>query len=180
MLRPGDLAPAFHLQPVFGRPVDLDQLTARRPVVLVFLRAATATQSRIAVETLHELMPRLDAEGIPLIGFLRGGRESVYDFVPRHHVLFPVVWDETGEWYAAYGVQEDKMYLGTLRHAGAGVLRSAIAALGEGRGPIEDGNNVLPAELVIGPGRRVVYAHYADSILHQPNLEDLWEACQRS
>lgn len=180
MLRTGDLAPAFHLQPVFGLPVDLEALTARSPVILSFLRPATATQTRLAVATLHELMPRLDAEGIPLIAFLSGSRESVYDFVPRHHVLFPCVWDPTLEWHEAYGINADRLYLGTLKGLRPGALRNAVAAMTEGRGPIEAGNNLPPAEFVVGEGRRIRYACYGESILHQPDIEALWQACHSS
>lgn len=180
MLKPGDRAPAFHLQPVFGLPVDLDALVAKTPVVVVFLRPVTATQTRLAVDTLHELLPRLDAEAIPLVAFLRGNHDAVFDFVPRYHVRFRCIWDRTGEWYDAYDVQHDKLYMGTLKSLRPAALANAVAALAEGRAGIGPGNNLLPAEFVVGAGRTVRYARYGEGILHQPDIEALWEACQSS
>lgn len=171
MLNVGDSAPPFTLQPVFGLPVALHEGTT----VIAFLRPLTGSTARTAIETLTEAWPRLDAEGIKLLAVTRTDLTFARDFVPRHHVLFPVYVDESGEVCRAYGVQSDKGLVKTLLGLRPRHLSALSVAVGNGRQLDTLPSSDLPAYVVVRDGR-VVYASYGSSALDQPEIEELWRA----
>lgn len=171
MLSVGDPAPAFTLQPVFGLPVALHEGTT----VVAFLRPLTGSTARAVIDVLTEAWPRLDAEGIKLIGITHTDLTFARDFVPRHHVLFPIYVDESGEVARAYEVPSDKGLLKTL----SGLRPRHFATLGDllARGRQVDGlpSSDLPAYIVVRDGR-IAYASYGATALDQPEIEELWRA----
>lgn len=174
MLRPGDAAPMFTLQPVMGLPVKLEG----HVTVVCFLRPLEGSVSRTAIATLQEAWSRFDAEGIQLVGITRTDLTFGRDFVPRYHVLFPIVIDETGEYSQAYDIPCDKGFMGTLKGLRPEAVRTFVGSLEHGRGAPRLPSTILPAEFVIGRDGAVRYAHYATSVLDQPDIEALWNAAR--
>lgn len=172
MLQVGDVAPAFRVQPVFGLPVQ----TGGRPLVVAFVRPLEGSIARAALHALQAAFPRFDAEGIGVVAFTRCDLTLARDWVPRHHLLLPLVIDDEGRWFDAYGVHRDRALLRSIAGLRPSGLVAAGRALGEGRNWPAGGGDQLPAEFVVGADGRIRYAHYGRSVLDQPDVEALWAA----
>lgn len=171
MLQVGDQAPALELHPVFGLPVH----TAQGTLVVAILRPLSGSTARLTIARLTEALPRFDTEGFRIVGITRTDLTLARDFVPRNHVLFPIVDDESGTVQAAFGVETDKGFVKSALGLRPSLLQSASEALGLGRAWNELPSATLPAWFVLRDGK-VVYAHYARSVLEQPDIEALWKA----
>ena len=171
MLSVGDSAPAFTLQPVFGLPVALHEGTT----VIAFLRPLTGSTARTAINTLTEAWPRFDAEGIKLIAVTHTDLTFARDFVPRHHVLFPIYVDASGEVARAYQVPSDKGLLKTLTGLRPRHLSALGEALAHGRQMDTVPSTDLPAYIVARDGH-IAYVRYGATALDQPEIEELWRA----
>lgn len=172
MFRVGDHAPQTTFNLIAGLPVDM----RRQTTVLAFLRPITGCQSRVAVNLLQEAWSRFDAAGISVVGLTQADLEFARDFVPRYHVLFPMVCDESGTWFEAYGTTRDRGYLGSLKAFRPSQLRAAVDALNLGRAGPQLPSTQLPAFFVIAADGTVKYARYGTSITEQPDIEALWAA----
>lgn len=172
MLSVGEKAPLFTFHLISGLPVNMH----RQTTVLAFLRPVTGSQPRLAVNLLQEAWPRFDAAGVAVVGITQADLEFSRDFVPRYHVLFPMVCDTSGEFFQAYQVPHDRGYLGSLRALRPSSLRAALDALNLGRAGAQLPSSQLPAFFVVSPDGTVRYARYGTSITEQPDIEALWAA----
>lgn len=172
MLQVGDEAPAFRVQPVFGLPVQ----TGGRPLVVTFVRPLEGGMARAALKALQDAFPRFDGAGIGVVAFTRCDLTLARDWVPRNHLLLPLVVDDEGRWFDAYGVGRDKGLLRSIGGLRPSTLVAAGRALGEGRSRPTGGGDQLPAEFVVGADGRVRYARYGRTVLDQPDVEALWAA----
>jgi peroxiredoxin len=174
-LSPGELASPFDLAPISGPRVR----TGRGPLVIAFLRALGGGNARAAVRALNTSFAQFDADGIGVVGFTRTTPEVANDFVPRHHVLFPIVNDPEGRWFDAYGVRRDRALVRSLVGLGPAAARRAITAVWEGRSRPEDPDR-LPAYLVLARDGTVSYARYGATIWEQPDVPRLLAEARRA
>lgn len=172
MFQVGDKVPQFTFSLISGLPVDM----RRQTTVLAFLRPVTGSQPRVAVARLQEAWSRFDAAGVVVVGLTRTDLEFARDFVPRYHVLFPMVCDVEGEYFDAYDVAHDRGYMGTLKGLRPGNLRSAVDALSLGRAGAQLPSDQLPAFFVVAADGTARYVRYATAITEQPDIEALWAA----
>lgn len=84
-------------KPVFGPHFSLD-----RPTAVVVLGDARSPAARRAIPSLNALFQSVDPDGA-VVGVLGGPKRAAWDFVPRYHVLFPVLWDGDGALAATFG-----------------------------------------------------------------------------
>lgn len=179
MVQVGDVAPAFVARPVFGLEFEVPPPEGGRPVVLCFVRHFASPFAREAMARIQARYPDFDRAGVPLLVITRTGLTEARDFVPRHHVLAPVMVDPDGELHNRYGVGQDRLLRGTLRSAAdPTVLRAAMEAVQHGHGRPHPLVTQLPAQFVVAPGGRVAHAHLGRGIFEQPDLDALLEcAC---
>lgn len=170
MLRPGDRAPSLVAQPVFGLPVRSDA----GPLALVFVRSLSGWIAREALARIAGVFARFDEAGVRVAAVTRCDLELARDFVPREHVLFPVIVDADGGWFDAFGVGRDRGLAGTLLRPQ--LLPNLVAAVGRGRGKPDGGADQLGAEVLVGADGVVRHARYARSALELPDVEGLWAA----
>lgn len=175
MLQVGDRAPPFSLQPVFGRPVRVPEEGDGRSLVLCFVRPLWSPWARAALARLQESFADFDRAGARLVAVTPSSRAVALDFVPRYHVLFPVVVDREGELCERYRVGRDRWLAGTVRALVGGEFRRVPHVLGFGVGRPEGALRRLPAEFVVRNGR-LAYVRYARSITALPDVEAL-HAC---
>jgi len=157
---------------VMGLPVDM----TRQTTVLAFLRPVTGSQPRRAVALLQEAWPRFDAAGIAMVALTDADLTFTRDFVPRYHVLYPLVCDTTGEFFRAYDVQRDRGFTSTAASLRPASMRLALASLELGRDWTTLPSSQLPAFFVVARDGTVKYARYGRSITEQPDIEALWTA----
>ncbi|MDP2317683.1 MAG: peroxiredoxin-like family protein [Pseudomonadota bacterium] len=172
MLQAGDLAPAFRVQPVFGLPVQ----TSGRPLVVLFLRSLSGGLARAAVAQAQRALPTLDAAGVGMVAFTRCDLTMARDYVPREHVLFPIVVEPDGARFEAWGVGRDKGFVRSLTGLRPATVRTAFASLGLARARPEGGVDQLPAEFLVGADGHLRYAHYGRTIFDLPDVEALCAA----
>lgn len=103
--------------------------------------------------------------------------ELAQDFVPRYHVLAPVVCDPDQALFEQYGVGGHNPVLGRLRGLGVANVRGAFRALKHGVGPIERRQLRLPAQFLIQDGQ-VLAARYAQSVGEDLALDEMLAAFQ--
>jgi peroxiredoxin len=131
---PGRPAPALDAQPVSGLRVRTGDGS---PLVVCFVRCVLGGQARAAVREVHAALAPLEAHGIRVVLVTRGPLEAARDFVPRWHVRVPVVVDEAGALFHAWGVGTAS-WAQALRGAGRVLVRDQARAAFEGRGPLRD------------------------------------------
>lgn len=169
----GQRAPTLKGQPVFGLPVETG---AGTPMAVLFLRDLAGSTSRATVGRVHSALGKFEAQAIPVVALTRTPLEDARDFVPRYHVLFPVIVDETGEHFAAWSVKRDKLLLGTLTRMRPATLKHLVSSMSAGRGLPRGGLDILPAYFGIKADGTVAYARYAESVLEQPDMDSIWDA----
>ncbi len=176
MLSPGDVAPAFDAQPLFGLQVQIPPPAGKRPVVLCFVRDFASPFGRAAMATIQARYSDFDRQGIALVVLTRTELTRARDFVPRMHVLAPVIVDVEGDIFRSYGIGADRMLKGTLksllRPDGVHALRQVLT---HGQGARHDGATLLPAAFVVGADGRIALARYETSITASPDLDALLE-----
>ncbi|NOY25679.1 MAG: redoxin domain-containing protein [Oligoflexia bacterium] len=180
MLRPGDAAPSFVARPVFGLPIPVPPPASARPMVLCFVRNLASPFTRAAMADIQNRYADFDRDGFPLLVITRTDITMARDFVPRHHVLAPVVVDQDGALHRAYQLGTKNALVGTfktlLSRAG---LSSAREAIRYGHGRPHRQLSQLGASFVLGSDGRIRLARYDSSVTDRPDLDGLL-ACARA
>lgn len=145
-------------------------------MVLCFVRSLSNPLTREALAILQNHWARFDVEGIQVVAVTDSALDVARDFVPRYHVLFPVVCDPEHELFSAFEVGGDAALAGTVRALAGGGVRSAFRALRHGHGPLERKQLKLPAEFVVAPDGRLLYSHYGRSMTDVPDVDELLAA----
>lgn len=176
----GEFAPLFTARPVFGLPVDLKDATERGPVLLVFTRSLASPVSRTLLARLQEAYPRLDAAGVRVVAVTTSALEPARDFVPRHHLLFPLVCDPTGELFRRFDVPKDGAASALVRAIPTLPKLAGALALGHGT-PEREAWGQRPAAFVLDRGGRVRERWVGTGVWDLPDLDALQEsACSSS
>jgi peroxiredoxin len=178
----GQNAPTIDARPLFGLPVRTPGAAGgRQPLAVVFLRSLGGGNARAAVRALNAAYARFDAAGVQVVGISRTDLVIARDFVPRYHVLFPVIADEDGALSASWSIGRDRglvrSLIGVLTRPDA--LANAASAAWEGRSAPEHLDQ-LPAEFVVGVDGRLRHVRYGTTVWDQPDIEALWEASTRA
>ena len=169
----GDLHPSFVRSPVSGLAFDSEVATAERPLLLVFLRHPGGATTRRVVAELSAEFASLDRAGVAVVVVMRGAEAAIRDFVPRNHLLFPVIHDEHGSLFATYRVAGDQMFMGTLSRPWR-----LLKAFGTDRGGPGTADQ-LPAAFVIAPGGSIEHSWYGRSVMDEAPLPELIDAAKR-
>lgn len=179
MLSVGETAPGFRAQPVFGLPVDVEKHTARYPLVICFVSSLGSPLTRQSLADLLERYADFDVKGIQVVAITRSGLDVARDFVPRYHVLFPVLSDPDGDLYNRYQVVT-KGWLSAIKTLDPRSVRTAMRSIKLGVGKPERGTSQTPAEFVVAPGGDIVYVRYGDSTSDILQVEALLTAAQEA
>ncbi len=169
-LRPGDLAPPLRLQPVFGVQVAVPDPSAAS--ILLFLRGLGSPSTRTLLGEIQDRHQELD--GIQVVQFTTSPLEVARDYVPRHHLLHPLIVDPPAEHYTAYGVGRDRGFVRTLLDLpGLAAMPGRLSfGLGAHHPPLDQ----LPGAFVVGRDGRLRYCWIGRSIWNLPDVDVLIEA----
>ena len=88
------LAPDFEAKPVFGKRLLLQKEAQTRPLVLVFVPGLASPVARNHLASLQSRVADFDLAGVGLYALTPSTLVSAQDFVPRHHLLFPLIADK--------------------------------------------------------------------------------------
>ena len=176
MIAPGSPAPPLAGQPVCGLPFDLAVARRRGTVAVIFLAplASRAAQQNLAGVT--EIWPRVDAEAGGMVLVSRSPLETARDFVPRHHVLVPMLVDTSGELAAAWEVGKASGLAATLVRARPAFVRNAVSVWRNGQPLPENHADQLPAAFVVTREGEVAWAWYGRRVNDPLDSEAVWAA----
>lgn len=169
----GSLAPEVQVRPVFGGALQVPDPSGR-DLLLVFGRHLGSPFTRALVDTLHHALDDLREARVQPVFFTESGLDRARDFVPRHHVLFPVVSDPEGTLFQRFGVGLDAGARGTLGELWSRGLRSLAPLLRHLPGPVDAPLHRLPAAFRVDGTGQVTWAWVARSIADLPDLSGPW------
>lgn len=178
MLQVGEDAPRFSAQPVFGLHVELEKQTSRYPLVICFLPHTGSPFCREAMAKLQAAYASFDVNGIQVLVVTPASMDVANDYVPRYHILFPVVCDPQFELFGLYDVPKGGAS-GALKSLRPDKLVQNLRAFRRGLGPVEGVETQLPAFFVVAPGGKLAYAKYGTAISDQPDVDALLEAARQ-
>ena len=115
MLKEGDTAPAFSARPIFGYPVEIPQGLTDGPIVLCFVPFLGSPFARRTLAMLQERYADFDRRGIRIVAITQTDLTAARDFVPRFHLLYPLITDPDGTLQSLFAIQEDRYMLSSLR-----------------------------------------------------------------
>lgn len=180
MPAPGETAPLFTARPVFGLPFDLKDQVQSGPVLVVFVRSLASPVTRSLLAQLQAAFPRLDQHGVRVVAVTTSALEPARDFVPRYHVLFPVICDPTGELFRRFDIPKDGPGLALLRSVTGIANLTGALSLGHGR-PEREAWGQRPACYLVDRGGEVREAWVGSGVWDLPDLAHFEEAaCSRS
>jgi peroxiredoxin len=159
MLQAGQQAPHFHRRPVFGLELDLGELTSQRPLALVFVGSLGSEQGTGILMSLQSMCADFEREGVGLLAVSSSGLLLARDFVPRYHLLFPLIADPDGDLAKAYQVGDAGIGHKLEGWSPAG-LRSRLRLFQQGLGWQLDPRADRPAAFLVSPGGSLAQVQY--------------------
>ena len=173
-------------QPIFGSPV-VTPPPDDETLSIIFLASLGLSPARKTIQRLQDVVRDFQMAGSRLVVITRSPLHEARDFVPRHHLLFPVIVDPIvvggdGRLFPVWGVGRDKGFRGTLRSlihgpGESGSFRALLSMFKSGmnrnRAPIDQ----LAAAFVVGPDGRILLASYHQSVLQMPDIDGMLAVC---
>jgi thioredoxin-dependent peroxiredoxin len=166
----GALAPAFHVEDVFGDPISLNDYAGKR-LLLSFYRNAACAICNLRVHQLIQRYPDYRRGGLEVLAVFESPRENILKYVGKQDAPFPIIADPQGQLYALYGVEvSEEKVAKTMSMPETQTTIRAAAEQGFVLTREEDSNfNRMPAEFLIGPDMTIQVAHYAEYVMaHLP------------
>jgi thioredoxin-dependent peroxiredoxin len=163
-LRPGASAIPFEAVTAHGVPVRLADY-GDRVLLLSFLRYASCPMCNLRVHELRSAYPTLRGRGVEVAVVFHSPARSILRHAGKQDAPFPLIADPGRRLYALYGVERS-----WPRLAMSVVLPSFLVAavkataLGYWGGRVDGDWARMPADFLIGPGGRVLVAHYGAHI----------------
>ena len=150
MARPDSPAPDLQDQPVFGLPVDLAALSAKRPVAVIFQRYLGSAHARTSLVAINGAYPAYDLEGVAVVAITDSPLPPARDFVTRYQLLFPLVCDPERAHFTAWEVPTGGP-ADLAKAALTGALTPRALSLGHGR--VDGRWSQRPAAYVVRDGQ---------------------------
>jgi hypothetical protein len=161
MLAIGQRASSLSAQPVFGAPVTVPPSSAARGLLLCFVGSLATRTARRTLSTLQELVPDAQTARVGLAAVTSSSVLFARDYVPRYHLLPPLVADPGGlvhtDFFLDVGGHRGRRFtdadptgwlesltLGEWPRCGGPLVAFALDAEGEIRGLTKD---IAPSQL---------------------------------
>ena len=163
-LHPGARAIPFEAVSAHGAPVRLADY-GDRLLLLSFLRYASCPMCNLRVHELRSAYPALRARGVELAVVFHSPARSILRHLGTQDAPFPLIADPGRRLYALYGVERSWPRL-AMSVVLPSFLVAAVraSALGYWGGRVDGEWARMPADFLIGPGGRVLVAHYGAHI----------------
>jgi peroxiredoxin len=165
-------APHFEAKPIFGKALSIREHSQNKGLVLVFLPSLGSPVARSCVSALQQRVAEFELADVGLYALTRSAAVAAQDFVPRYHLLFPLIADPEGRFFSLYGLGSlgPKQALSSLRPKR---LRAGLQGFRHGIGRPEKGLFCSPAAFAIGRGGQITMAHVGYSLWEPLPLETL-------
>ncbi|WP_293372353.1 peroxiredoxin-like family protein [Nevskia sp.] len=176
-LKAGERAPNFRLPDANGRMVELDDLRARGPVVLVFYRGQWCPYCNLELRAYQQLLPAFDEAGTTLVAISPQTPDHSLSTVEKNALAFPVLSDVGSNVARAYGLAfdlDDEMQRLYSDFFGNDLSRY------NGSGAISGWTLPLPATYLVGRDARIQLAHVDVDYRRRLDPLQLFERLQKS
>lgn len=169
-VKAGDLVEPFELATVEGTSLNLDQLLAHGPAVLVFFRFAGCPACNIAIPFYErQLQPALRERGVPLVAVSPQVPERLVEIRDKHALTLQVATDRDNVLARRLGI------LYSFDEASRQAAQARSSSIGDvtGTGTWE---LPQPTVVVIGADRRVHFAQVSPDWLVRTEAHTIIEA----
>lgn len=169
-IKAGDSVAPFELLRVEGGTLNLEQLVANGPAVLVFFRFAGCPACNIAIPYYERnLQPALRARGVPLLAVSPQVPERLVDIRDKHQLTLQVVSDLDNTLARRFGIlyEFDEASRQAALSKGSGI--GAVTGTGTWELP-------QPTVVVIGSDRRVHFAEVSPDWLVRSEAQSIIDA----
>jgi len=158
----GSKAPAFEAADAKGKQWKVPQELGGKYLVLVFLRHLGCPLCMKRVDELNSDVTRFDALGASVIAVVEGTSERVRTYASKKNLTISLVGDKEKKIYGTYGVERGKI----TAMLAPNVLRESIRATLKGymHGKFEGDELQKPADFIVTPDGKIVWAHYGKNI----------------
>ncbi|HEX5169349.1 MAG TPA: peroxiredoxin-like family protein [Cyclobacteriaceae bacterium] len=168
-------APAFKLNDVFGRVVDLNDYKDKK-VLIGFFRHAGCPFCNLRVHTLTKVHDDLKSQGLEMIFFFES-KEHVILRSSFHKGVspIPIISDPSKTWYKTYGL-EDSFVKSSISHL-TSFVQTVIKAKSTGV-PVHmmaDGESfsTLPAEFLLDKDLVIKKLHYSQGLNDRMDVREI-------
>ncbi len=176
---PGQKAPLFAVQDIFGNTVNLAQIQNQK-IILSFFRYATCPMCNVQIAKIMQQKEYFEKNNLKVIAVFESSAESLMEYiVDRHDFHFTILADPNRELYRMYGVKPS--WLKTLKTLSLKGLENILLALKKGYkiiSKVEGTVNQIPADFLIDEDKIIRIAHYGDSVVDHYPLENFlrWDS----
>jgi thioredoxin-dependent peroxiredoxin len=173
-LKEGQKAPHFRLTDVFGRVIDLDELSHKK-LLVAFFRHAGCPFCNPRVHALTKIHDEVKSRGMEMVFFFES-KEAVILRSSFHKGISPIplISDPSKIWYEKYGLEESfsksvtshiTSFVPTLVNAKKAGLPVHV--------PIDESFSTMPAEFLLGTGNVIQKVLYSKSLNERLDLEEI-------
>ncbi len=168
-LKAGAIAPDFGIDTPWKKGLKLSDFTKKGKTVLIFLRYMGCPICQMRISELRKEIVEFNRRKVNLLVVLQSTPDNITCMVSEKDIPFTIVCDAGQKVFGLYHVQPGSFF----RYATPGSIVKAIKAtrLGFRHGKYEGNERQLPAAFVLGPDRRVLWAHYGRSVSDVPKTE---------
>lgn len=171
-VQPGDQVAPFRLLDVEGGALELADLTARGPAVLIFFRFADCPACNIALPYYNrQLAPRLAALGVPLVGVSPQTPEKLVEIKRRHALDFAIATDVDNALGRRFGILYEFDEPSKQAALASGAFIGDVTGTGTWELP-------MPAAIVIDRNSIVRFADVSPDWLKRGEAPDIVEAVE--
>ena len=171
MIQRGDCFPNFSYDSYDGRRKTFYEETAGGPAALFFLRYMGCTKCQMDVHDLLCAEEEIRQQGIRVFIVFQSPAETVNSTL--EDFPYEIICDPEQKLYAQFGVKaaETKEEFLDFEHFAAAheAFRARKAELGLEHGAYEGNELQKPALFLLDRDRKVLLAHYADSLMDMPD-----------
>lgn len=170
MLQVGDAAPEFEAADFKGERVSLAALRGQT-VLLEFLRYVGCPVCSLRLQELNDLDARLVAKGVKLAVVIQSDPALIARYAAKRPIRYALIADPEERLYRLYRVPRGSVG-GIVNPA---VVKAAARATfkGHAHGKFEGNELQTPADFVVGPDGRLLYARYGRHVADNPPFEEL-------
>ena len=158
----GSMAPSFEAQDAAGKQWKVPQEMGGKYLVLVFLRHLGCPLCMKHIDELNSDAMRFNVLGASVVVVVDGTAERVRGFVSKKNLAIALVGDREKKIYGTYGVERGKI----AAVLAPNVLKESVKATLKGymHGKFEGDELQKPADFIVAPDGKILWAHYGKDI----------------
>lgn len=169
-IQPGQAAPDFTLEDIFGNSVSLQALRGKK-ILLSFYRYASCPLCNLRIHELIQHHQQLQKNGLEVIAVFQSSVDSIRAYVGKQDAPFPIIADPDQLLYRRYGVTPSwwKFTKAVMR------MKEIFHSfrLGYLPGKIDGDLTMVPADFLLDKHLNISIAYYGSDIGDHLSFADI-------